>query len=73
MKRTVTTTLDEDEFRELWMVASYRHIGGQNPVSAALKMLAFDQMRRYPVPDAQRAEFERKYAEAFPGPKAVQQ
>lgn len=68
----ITIKLDAEEFRELWMYAAHRHVGGQFPVNAFAKEAVFSYMAKYPIPDAKRPLLVSKYQEVFPDARAVQ-
>jgi len=70
--KEISFTLKADEPMEIWLYAEYRHVGGRNPCSAMMKELAFAQMRKYPIPEAERARLEKRYQDEVVGPKAVQ-
>lgn len=69
---TITYALSDEEFREVWIYARYKHVGGRHPESAMMKMLAFDLMRKYRVPDEAKAKLEKLFYEELRGAKAVQ-
>lgn len=70
--KEISYTLKADEPMEVWIFTEYRHVGGRNPCSAMMKELAFAQMRKYPIPEAERARLIARYREEVEGPKAVQ-
>ena len=70
--RTITITMDEDEYRELWCYALHRHIGGRHPAAAFAKEAIFGYMGKTPIPDVKRAKLEEKYQIAHSDAMAAQ-
>jgi len=70
--KRIEVTLTDEEHRDLWVSAMYKHIKARNPVAAVLVQNAFGLMAKYAIPDARREELEAKYLEAYPDAQAVQ-
>ncbi|MGO8695977.1 MAG: hypothetical protein ACLQMF_20125 [Rectinemataceae bacterium] len=68
----VSFALDADELREVTVYAMYKHIGGTRPVSAMAKEALFAWMRKYPIPEKERARLEAKYDNELTDAQAVQ-
>jgi hypothetical protein len=68
----VTYKIDADEHLELWIFATYRHVGGQYPINSFAKEAAFAYMKKYPVPEAEKAKLTAKYRETFSDSQAAQ-
>jgi len=72
MNHRFTFILDDDELKEATVNAWYKPIKGTNPVGTLVVLLAFQQMRAHPIPEARRIELEARYDESTKDAKAVQ-
>jgi hypothetical protein len=68
----ISYSLRLDEYREAWIYARYKHVGGRHPESAWMKLAAFDLMKKYKIPEVERAKLEKMFDEEVLGPGAVQ-
>lgn len=71
-KRTVSFTVSDFEYEEILMYARIKGHGGQHPVSNFAHYAVFQQMKKYPLREAEIAKYVKEYGNPPNGPKAVQ-
>jgi hypothetical protein len=71
-KRTISFTVTETEYREVMMYAVMKGHGGQFPVSNFAHYSLFQQMKKYPLKQAEIDKYMKEYGNGTDGPKAVQ-
>ncbi len=62
----ISVTLTEDEYRELWIAARHRHIGGRYPVQTSVLQFAFGYMAKYPIDQDVKDKLSKRYEEEGP-------
>lgn len=71
-RKTISFTVDEDEYQEIAIYARGKGHGGQFPTSTFAHYAVFQQMKKYPLSEAERAKYESKYGNTPQNAKAVQ-
>ena len=56
-RKTVSFTVDQDEYDEILMYSKAKGHGGQHPVSTFAHYAIFQQMKKYPLSDAEKAKY----------------
>jgi hypothetical protein len=70
--RKISFTVTETEYREIMMYAVMKGHGGQFPVSNFAHYSLFQQMKKYPLKQAEIDKYKKEYGNSIKGPKAVQ-
>ena len=71
-RKTITFTVDADEFEEILVYARAKGHGGQHPTSTFAHYAVFQQMKKYPLSGAERTKYDKNHAEGGSRPRAVQ-
>jgi hypothetical protein len=71
-KRTVSFTVTDFEYEELLMYARIKGHGGQYPASNFAHYSVFQQMKKYPLKEAEMDKYMKEYGNSPTGAKAVQ-
>jgi spermidine/putrescine-binding protein len=71
-KRAISFTVTETEYQEVMMYAVMKGHGGQFPVSNFAHYSLFQQMKKYPLKQAEIDKYMNEYGNAANGPRAVQ-
>jgi hypothetical protein len=71
-RRTVSFTVSDFEYEEILMYAKIKGHGGQYPVSNFAHYSIFQQMKKYPLKEAEIAKYMKEYGNTPTGSKAVQ-
>ncbi|MDR2094413.1 MAG: hypothetical protein LBP76_02705 [Treponema sp.] len=71
-KRIIRFTVTETEYREVMMYAIMKGHGGQFPVSNFAHYSLFQQMKKYPLKQAEIDKYMKEYGNPLGGAKAVQ-
>ena len=56
-RRTISITVDDFEYNEIEIYAKAKGHGGQTPASAFAHYAVFQQMKKYPLSEAERAKY----------------
>lgn len=62
-RKTITFTVDADEFDEIETYARAKGHGGQHPTSTFGHYAVFQQMKKYPISEAERTRYGKKDGE----------
>jgi hypothetical protein len=71
-KRTISLTVTDFEYEEILMYARIKGHGGQHPASNFAHYSLFQQMKKYPLKEAEIDKYMKEYGNTHNGPKAVQ-
>ena len=71
-KRTISFTVADFEYEEILRYARMKGHGGQYPVSVFVHYAVFQQMKKYPLSEAEIGRYDKNYADCGKVPKAVQ-
>ena len=71
-KRTITFTVEDFEYEEILRYARMKGHGGQFPASTFAHYAAIQQMKKYPLSEAEIGKYERMYGNSGKNAKAVQ-
>jgi hypothetical protein len=71
-KRTISLTVTETEYEEILMYARTKGHGGQYPVSNFAHYSLFQQMKKYPLKQAEIDKYVKEYGNDDDRAKAVQ-
>jgi len=71
-KKTISFTVDEFEYEEIKLYARCKGHGGQFPTSTFAHYATFQQMKKYPLSDAERAKYTAEHLESSESSKVVQ-
>jgi hypothetical protein len=71
-KKTISLTVTETEYVEILMYARIKGHGGQYPVSNFAHYYLFQQMKKYPLKQAEIDKYIENHGKGDDGPKAVQ-
>lgn len=71
-RRTITFTVDDFEYAEILRYARMKGHGGQYPTSIFAHYAVFQQMKKYPLSEAEIDKYNERYTDNDGGPKAVQ-
>ena len=71
-RRVICFSVDDFEYDEIMVYARAKGHGGQFPTSTFAHYAVFQQMKKYPLSEAERAKYTNKHLEAVESPKAVQ-
>ena len=72
MRKTITFKVEEFEFNEIMLYAKAKGHGGQFPTSTFAHYAVFQQMKKYPLSEVERAKYTKEYSEGSDSAKAVQ-
>ena len=72
VKKTVSFTVTESEYNEILMYARIKGHGGQFPASNFCHYAVFQQMKKYPLKEAEIDKYTKEYGNEAVSPKAVQ-
>jgi cold shock CspA family protein len=72
MSRTITSTVEDFEYDEIELYARAKGFGGRRPASTFVHYSAFQQMKKYPLSEAERAKYASNSGKRPAGRKAVQ-
>ena len=56
-KKTISFSVDQDEYEEILMYAKAKGHGGQFPASTFAHYAVFQQMKKYPLSDTEKAKY----------------
>jgi hypothetical protein len=71
-KRTISFTVEDFEYEEILRYARMKGHGGQYPTSVFAHYAVFQQMKKYPLSEAEIGRYNKNYAGCLKNPKAVQ-
>jgi hypothetical protein len=71
-KRTITFTVEDFEYEEILRYARMKGHGGQFPASTFAHYAAIQQMKKYPLSEAEMKKYIQSYGVNSNSPKAVQ-
>jgi hypothetical protein len=71
-KRTISLTVTDSEYEEILMYARIKGHGGQYPASNFAHYSLFQQMKKYPLKEAEIDKYVKEYGNPHGGLKAVQ-
>jgi hypothetical protein len=71
-KRTISFTVTEHEFEEILMYARIKGHGGQHPASNFAHYSVFQQMKKYPLKNAETDKYMKEYGNTINDSMAVQ-
>jgi hypothetical protein len=71
-KKTISFTVTEHEFEEMLMYARIKGHGGRHPASNFAHYSVFQQMKKYPLREAEIDKYVKEYGNPLGGSKAVQ-
>jgi hypothetical protein len=71
-KRTITFTVEDFEYEEIMRYARIKGHGGQYPASVFAHYAVFQQMKKYPLSEAEIGRYNENYVSGREVPKAVQ-
>jgi hypothetical protein len=71
-RRTITFTVEDFEYEEILRYARMKGHGGQFPTSTFSHYAVIQQMKKYPLSEAEIAKYNKNYGKSGESPKAVQ-
>jgi len=71
-KKTISFTVDQEEYEEIRLYARAKGHGGQFPTSTFSHYAVFQQMKKYPLSEAEKAKYGVNDKNNTESPKAVQ-
>jgi hypothetical protein len=71
-RRTISFTVDDFEYEEIMRYARMKGHGGQFPTSTFAHYAVFQQMKKYPLSEAETGKYNAVYGNAEKSAKAVQ-
>jgi hypothetical protein len=71
-KRTISFTVTDFEYEEILMYSIIKGHGGQYPVSNFAHYAVFQQMKKYPLKEAEIDKYIKEYGNPHESSKAVQ-
>jgi hypothetical protein len=71
-KRTISFTVEDFEYEEILRYARMKGHGGQYPTSVFAHYAVFQQMKKYPISEAEIGRYNKNYSNGGEVSKAVQ-